>query len=481
MFLSILFDILLGILVVGTILVIIGDTGDSGRKIAWLLVITVLPVVGVVLYLCLGFNQRHHWLFRRRHKRYLDKLDREMDARMRELLFEDRNGLVEERYRPLARLLAHDAYLTPVGGNSLEIITTGHRKYELLLEDLRNARESIHMEYFHFGADLGSKAIREVLLQKAREGVKVRFINENVANFPISARYYDTMKKSGVEVVKFTNPRHHLVNFITRLNYRNHRKVVVIDGKIGYTGGMNINDHYFLTWRDTHLRITGGAVAQLQFIFMDSWLTAGGQLDRPLPAYFPEPSIPPEEAPLRDKVMQIVPDEPDDPLPVLQMSYVWGLANARDYFYIQTPYFVPPEPVMDALKTAAAGGVDVRVMLPEHVDTFFMGPANRSFYRECIEAGVRIFERKGEFIHSKTFVSDDYLSSIGTANLDPRSFSINYEDNAYIYDRETALLNKEIFLKDLEICQEITLDTVDGWSRLRQFGQKLIRLFSPLL
>ena len=481
-------SLLLILPIIGAVILIINDEGDSGHKLAWLLTIALLPAVGLILYLCFGLNQRHHWLFKRHHRRFTDLYDREHDQAMERLLFSPENEkYIKEVFRPLARLLGK-GLLRVSSGNDFEIITSGRRKFELLMEDLRNAKESIHMEYFRFGSDRGGRAIRDLIQQKAAEGVKVRFINENLANFPISARYYNQMRKYGVEVVRFTSPRQNIVRLITKLNYRNHRKIVVIDGKIGYTGGMNINDKYFLSWRDTHLRITGDAVASLQFIFMDSWLTAGGTIDKPLTEYFrpvrnmewPDAGSPHTPV-MRNKPMMIVPDEPDAPIPIIQMSYEWGLFNAKEYFYIQTPYFAPPESVLNAMKAAASQGVDIRLMLPREVDTPLMLAANRSYYRECLEAGVRIFERGGEFIHSKTFVMDGYLSSIGTANLDNRSFSINYETNAYIFDEEAALRCREIFEEELGICREITLAEVEEWPRLRKFWQKFIRLFAPLL
>ena len=316
----------------------------------------------------------------------------------------------------------------------------------------------------------------------------------------------------------------HVLDFVTSLNYRNHRKIVVIDGKIGYTGGMNINDHYFRQWRDTHLRITGDAVAVLQYIFLDSWLTGGGAIDRGMIDFYPmakegtghpvtvvRQAHQPVEVTVRDgnnsasgastssateageidfkathpvlkgKLIQIVPDEPDRPLPILQMSYEWTLLHAKKYIYLQTPYFVPTEPVMDALKTAALCGVDVRLMLPEKADNILMRPANRAYYEEVLQAGVRIFLRQGEFIHAKTFVCDDYLSSIGSANLDFRSFSINYEVNSYIYDEQTALMNKGIFIHDIRQCRELTLDEWTDRPWYSRIIESFMRLFAPLL
>ena len=476
--------ILFLIAVIGALVVIITDNRHPGTKVAWIMVILVLPVLGLVLYLLFGLNIRHHWMFLKHHQQSIDMFLREKDEALENLLFShSRDMEVEERFRPLARLLGRDARPCVTGNNSLEIITTGRRKFELLVRDLENAKESIHIEYFHFGADSGSEAIRDILVRKAAEGVKVRFINENIANLPIFPHYYDRMKKAGVEVVKFTDPRRHVLDMYTSLNYRDHRKIVVIDGKIGYVGGMNINNHYFLKWRDTHLRLTGDAVSGLQYAFLDSWITSGGTLDRPMTDLYPmlRGKVQEETAEHADALVQIVPDDPLGAYPVIRMGLEWALNNAREYIYIQTPYFVPPESVMSALKTAALSGVDVRLMLPEKVDTPILGSVNRSYYEECLEAGVRIFERGGEFIHSKTFVCDGYLSCIGSSNLDYRSFNESYEINVYIYGSDVASSCREIFLKDLGISREVTLEQLRSTPWHRKLWRKFLSLFSTLM
>ena len=533
--------ILYVLLVFTVVIVILVDNGDSGRKFAWLLIIAAIPLFGILLYFMFGINYRHNWIFTRRHQKYKDAFEQGTNEVLNDILFgHGDESLVREDFRPLARMMGIGAYPTVSAGNDMEIITSGRRKFELLARDIAEARESIHMEYFHFGNDKGSKAIKDLLMQKAAEGVKVRFLHENIANFPISSRYYDDMRKAGVEVVRFTNPKNHLFDFVTTLNYRNHRKIVVIDGRIGYTGGMNINDHYFELWRDTHMRITGNAVASLQFAFLDSWLTGGGTLDRPMLYFYPMASesqssatvsggstaslrsappiaslrsapVPPLNVPrvavvspsravadvppggcrgvdslhnlhvLQSKLVQIVPDEPDLPVPMLLYSYEWIIQHAKRYIWLQTPYFVPPEPVLDAMKIAALTGIDIRLMLPETADNFITRPANRAYYEEILKAGVRLFLRKGEFIHAKTFVCDDYLSSIGSANIDSRSFGINYEINTYIYDEEAALMNKAIFEEDLKQCRELT---IEEWSRrpwYKRLLESVIRLFAPLL
>lgn len=541
---------LLALLIIGTVIVIIFDNGDSSKKIAWLLIITLLPIVGLLLYLMVGINFRQSWYFRLKHRRFFEIFGEHAGDSILSLLFgHEKDNLVRRSYRTLTRLLASDGSTCVTDGNGLEIITSGHRKFELLMEDLRNAKDHIHIEYFYFRQDKGSQMIKDMLMQKAREGVKVRFIHENVANIAIRPGYYNEMKEAGVEVEKFTKPRWPLVNLVTQLNYRDHRKIVVIDGKIGYTGGMNISDDYFLRWRDTHIRITGNAVAGLQFSFLNTWLSADGEIDNNFSRYFPMCSdiphitsglavsslpadnVPSEEkasgdmpaeheeaildegpsgeallqdvegngiaealarTPIqsldmnfkfkgKDKLIQIVPDEPESRWPNIHMGAVWAVQHAKRYIYIQTPYFVPPEPMLQALQSAALSGVDVRVMLPKKADMFFMGPANRSYFMECLEAGIRIYERSGRFIHSKTFVSDDYLSEIGSANMDFRSFNLDYELNAYIYDVTVAKVNKAIFLKDMEASTEVTLEEWNAQPWWRKFGQKVIRLFAPLL
>ncbi len=471
------------LLILTVVVVILIDKGDSGRKFAWLLIIAALPVIGILFYFLVGINYRHHWIFNRRHQKYKDFFEKGTTDALNGILFgHEAESLVREDFRPLASMMGRDTYPTVSSGNNFEIITRGRRKFDLLREDIMAAKEYIHMEYFKFGNDEGGKAIKELLMRKAREGVKVRFILENIANFPIRPRYYNDMREAGVEVVRFTNPRSHFLKFVTSINFRNHRKIVVIDGNIGYTGGMNINDNYFNRWRDTHLRVTGPAVASLQYAFLDSWLTAGATLDRPLIDYYPSAS-PTNAFPAAaaGKLMQIVPDEPDLPLPMLMYSYEWAIQHAKKYIWLQTPYFVPPEPVLDAMKIAALSGVDIRIMLPERADNFITRPANRAYYEEILTAGVRLFLRQGEFIHSKTFVCDDYLSSIGSANIDSRSFDINYEINTYIYDEQTAKECKRIYEADLEQSRELTLEE---WSQRpwhNRLAESVIRLLSPLL
>ena len=473
-----IWSILLILLICGTVLVIMSSNSDSGKKVSWILVISLLPVLGIILYIVFGLDMRDPEYYLRKHKVFFDTFEKNADRRTRHLLFGKETEMkIREGYRELARLLSVGNGTTVCEDNRIEVITSGKRKFDALAKDILNAKHHIHMEYFYFKKDDGSKRIKELLMQKAREGVKVRFIYENIANIKISARYYYEMKKAGVEVVKFTNPKFSIFRLSAQLNYRDHRKLVVIDGNIGYTGGMNISDDYFLRWRDTHLRITGNAVSSLQYSFMNSFITSGGRIDEDFSPYFPEHEAFEEG----DRLVQIVPDEPDYQWPVLHMGAVWTVQHASKYLYIQTPYFVPPEPLLLALKSTALKGVDVRIMIPAKADLFFMGPANRSYFKECLEAGIKIYEKTGRFIHSKTIVSDDYLSIIGSANMDYRSLELNYEINTYIYDENMATINREIFLKDQEQCRQIVLEEWNRRPWYRKTIQAIMKLFSPLL
>ena len=420
------------------------------NKIVW--IVLILAGVALLFWLVFGINWRSKQNYDRKHHLLRSRMQAEDTEELRRLLFS--NGLtmrVEQRFQPLTMLLARGGRPS-VSLSTPQIITSGKDKYNMLMSDLICAKESIHMEYFHFGIDKSSRKIRQVLMEKARQGVKVRFINENIANWPIPNCYFRSMRKAGVEVVNFSDSRFSLLRFLMTLSYRDHRKIVVIDNRIGYTGGMNINDHYFYQWRDTHLRLTGEAVASLQYAFLDTWLASGGQLHSAVNSFFFHLDKPSCGQSL-GTLTQITPDDPTSPEPVLLTAYEWILNHAQKYVWFQSPYIAPPPSLISAMRNAAQRGVDVRVMVPEHCDTAIMRPINKSYYAELTEAGVQLHVRSGEFMHSKTIVCDDYLSCVGSANLDYRSFGIDYEINTFFYDRAVALRQKQIFENDLPICR----------------------------
>ena len=360
-------------------------------------------------------------------------------------------------------------------GNSFEIITSGLRKRELLLRDLEAARSFIHLEYFRFGSDSAGREVREILLKKAAEGVEVRFLNNNWSGlFTIPNSFFSKMEDAGAEVIPFTHIRHGLCKWLFRINHQQHRKIVVVDGRVAYTGGMNLNDNYFYRWRDTHLRLTGPAVACYSASFLQSWRESGGRISRP-PEYYLAPAPAETDAPFRDKTVQVVLGSPEVRPSAMLEGYCQVLENARKHVYIRTPYFVPPPCLLNAIRAAARRGVDVRLLLPGNVDTPFLRSANRGYYADCLEAGVRIFELGGSFVHSKTLTADDTLAVIGTSNLDERSFRLNYEVDTLIPDEETARFLRQSFEEDQAGAKEMLLP---DW---RKGGKGFQRVLSALL
>ena len=454
---------------------VLRDKRVQETAMAWVLLMMFAPVFGFILYLIFGKDYRTVKARKYIHGDAWRRMHEEISPEAAALLFPEgipEEGL-DESFRPLASLnLACGDGNRFYSGNKLEVIISGARKKELLLQDLKNARQSVHLEYFRFGNDASGMEVRDLLIEKARQGVEVRFLLNSFVARRIPRKFWKPMEEAGIEVVRYTSIRQGLRLFLMRLNCQQHRKIVVVDGRIAYTGGMNVSDNYFNVWHDTHLRIEGPAVARLQASFLDTWVSCRGSVDKPLGDYF-QPVRPLEGG----KALQIVTDEADFPWPTTQMAYEWILGNARKYVFFQTPYFVPPASFLLALKTAALRGVDVRVMLPRNVDTPILGPFNRGYYTECLEAGVRIIESDGEFNHSKTLVADDYLSVVGATNLDVRSFTINNEVNSFIYDRETATGFRKAFEARMEGATEWTLES---WLSSRTAKEIIVSSFVRL-
>lgn len=395
---------------------------------------------------------------------------------------EDPGSRIREKYRPLEQMLARVPYQRVLPDNEVEVIVDGPRKFELLCEDLENAKHYIHMEYYRFSDDEYGYAIRNILLRKAAEGVKVRCIVDRWANPTVKPRFYRDMKRFGVEVHLY----HRLGDggyTLGRINNFDHRKIVVIDGAVAYTGGMNLSRHYFNSWRDTHVRVRGPVVGTFQGIFLEHWTATGGTLDREGKYYFrPLEDARPGRVTAEGVAAQAVSSgrEWEHEGRVLQHSYEWCLDHAERYFYMQNPYFAPPDGLLRAIKEAAGRGVDVRIMLPEFSDVKMLEVLNQSYYRELLEAGVRIFHRVDPFMHTKAFVTDDYVTSVGTANADGRSLALNYEDNVYFYDEGLAVWSREEFLiEEEEYCKEVFLSDIESWSCAYKARQGFLRLFAP--
>lgn len=469
------FSIIYLLLLISTIIVVfLEDQREPSSTMAWLLVLIFLPAIGLVLYYVFGQTPRikREEPFSYDDFRYQIAADFAPDKDPNPA-FEDHSDKILPAYLPLVKLLSQRNDARVNYGSDIEVITSGQRKFQALYEDLENAKHHIHIEYFYFRKDATGKRVREILMRKASEGVEVRFIYENIANIDISPRYYYAMEKAGVQVVRFSKIT--LPWARRQLNFRDHRKIVVIDGKIGYTGGMNIGDEYAEKWRDTHLRILGQGVHALQSCFLYTWCCSGGKHVSSYSDYFPEVKT------ATNNLMQIVSESPASEWPYLLLAMVHIVSHTQKYIYIQTPYYLPSGSLLQALQTAALQGVDVRIMVPRKSDFVFMDYATHAYYDESLKAGIRIYEYQDCFIHAKSLVADDYLSVIGSANMDFRSLELSFEINAYMYDPNIAAKNKALFMEDMEHCKEVLYEAWKKRPWWQRIFESVMRLLSPLL
>ena len=455
------------VLIAGTVIVIISENRNPIKTIAWLLVLIFIPLFGFLIYYFFGQDTR-----RMRH--YSEKKFQTIKDLSFKSLSPNRNVKILPEYASLIDLLKNSNLSPVLQGSQVEIITEGARMFEILLEDIQKAQHHIHIEFFIFKNDLTGRIIRDLLMKKASEGVEVRFIYDKVANWLIPKKFYNEMKKSGVIITSLMDAK--FVKFGEKLNYRNHRKVIVIDGITSYIGGMNISNNYFINpkWRDTHLRIQGQGALGLQACFLIDWYSSGEPLldDK---IYFPEAKD------YTQNLMQIATGGPYNLYHNLLLATVNIIIGAKKYIYMQTPYFLPNEALFQTLQSAALSGIDVRLMVSGKSDSSYVDPASRSYYADLLEAGMKIYEMQGKFLHAKTLISDDMLSVIGSANLDFRSFETNFEINCYLYDPSIARQNKEIFLQDMEHCKEIRYDEWIKRPKWKKFFESVMRLFAPLM
>jgi cardiolipin synthase len=412
---------------------------------------------------------------------------------LRRLLFSNSFTMrVEQRFRPLAMLLAQDGRPS-VAVSDVEIITSGKDKYNMLMSDLICAKESIHMEYFHFGIDKSSRKIRQVLMEKARQGVKVRFINENIANWPIPNIYFNSMRKAGVEVVNFSDSKFSLLRFLLTLSYRDHRKIVVIDGRIAYTGGMNVADYYIKgteqvgEWRDMHCRIEGDAVNDLQSIFLRIWNRATKQQVSGA-KYFRGGTLtkfsglkPDTTATKGRKMVGIINREPGITPKIMRTFYINAINQAQDSIHIINPYFTLIPTVTRALTRAIRRGVKVEIMLSSKSDIPLTPDCALYQARKLQKRGAIVWLYKPGFHHSKIMMVDGRYCTVGSTNLDARSLKCDFEENAVIVDKNTTQELDDMFWRDKQQSFQLTDETWDefrtGWQKFRGWFAHLLQPF----
>lgn len=462
------------VIVILTIIHVVLDNRQPAKTMAWALVIWFVPVVGIVFYLFFGVNTRKERLI---SQRSLDMLSKRS---MLEFV-EQRDLHLPEEYKPIIDLFVSENFSLPFKGSEVKIHTDGYSFFHALLKEIASAKDHIHLDMYIFEDDALGNMVRDALVAKAREGVEVRLIYDDVGCWNVSNRFFERMREEGIEVAPFLPVR--FPSFTSKVNYRNHRKMIVIDGRTGFIGGMNIALRYVKgtksqPWRDTMLQITGSGVYSLQRAFLVDWYF----VDRNLISnrkYYPHPS---EESNHNESLLQIVTSGPDTPYPEIMQGYVRMILAAKKYIYIETPYFLPTDPVLFALKTAAAGGVDVRILVPLRSDTKFVEWAGRSYLREMVKAGVSVSYYKAGFLHSKMIVCDDAICSCGSTNVDFRSFENNFESNAFIYDSKVAIAMRNMFLEDTS--QSLLFTDMPQRVKpniLKRLVESLVRLMSPLM
>lgn len=454
------FYLLLSLFVVNAVAVIVMENRRPVETIAWLLVLVCFPVFGLVVYFVFGHRPRR----------------RLISAEEMELLHERTAGNGEE---PEGRM---QCFLTKSGaeltrGNDIRVFVSFGEMLEAMMADIERAHDFISFQFFKFEDDETGRRVSDALISKARAGMEVRVLYDALACISVPSPFFRRMREAGVEVRAFNRALPRPSSFS---NIRNHRKVVVVDGRAGYIGGMNIA-HRYLTgirtgrWRDTHARLTGPSVAALMRSFAVDWRFAGGELLADERYYRTTTAE-------RDLRVQIAVSNATDRPPVMALALPEMVARAEGYVWLQSPYFIPTEQLASAMVTAARAGVDVRMMLPRRCDKGVLLPlVSQSNLGVLLRAGVRVFMYEQGFLHAKTAVADDRVATIGSTNIDPRSIYMSFEINAFIYDRAEAERMRGIYEADMQSCHELTLEEWQGRGRWQRVRESLARLFTPIL
>ncbi|MFK7969638.1 MAG: cardiolipin synthase [Bacteroidia bacterium] len=461
--------------VISAIVIILYDYSSPPKALAWIMVIVYLPIIGLVLYGTFGRGVRKKRLFRKKGILEFGLTHHETPGML------DTHPILSEQpleNQSIIALLLNNNHAPITTSNKVQLYYNSGTTFNGILDAIAEAKEHIHLEYYIFQDGIIGKKFRDALIKKAQEGVEIRIIYDAVGSWSLSKSFIKSLKKHGIQVSEFYPVRFPL--FGNRVNYRNHRKIVVIDHYIGFVGGVNISDTYVGTdpevgdWRDTHVKIVGEATQQLQGIFIQDWNFAAKE------------SL--QIAPSKSRyehgdhcLIQIASSGPDSEYASIMQAYFTAINSAKRYVYISMPYFVPNEAISTALKTAALRGVKVCLLIPKKSDSTILNHGLRSYLEEFIEAGLEIFLYKKGFNHGKLMMVDGRFCSVGTANLDIRSFDQNFEVNALIYDHATCQKLEKRFENDIKEAEKVLLTNFKESKKRNRLFEKIARLFSPLL
>ncbi len=458
------------LLVAMMILLIIMENRNPTKTVSWILVLLFLPFLGLILYLFFGQNYRRkriisHRRFKKIEKKSIKELPQALPTELR------------KHFGNVPSLLNRSCGAFFYQNNQVDILEGGGMTYAKLFEALEQAKKHIHIEYYIINDDAIGQKLQEILIRKSQEGVKVRLIYDDVGSWKLSKRYLALFREYSIECYPFFEVR--FPYFTSKINCRNHRKIVIVDGIIGFTGGVNIAERYQNGpatgghWRDLHLMIEGDAVNGLQATFLADWYFVSSQ-NLSSEQYFPRHET-------RGTVsIQVATSGPDSPWESIMQAFMMLINNAQEYVYITTPYLMPTESLLMALKSSALSGVDVRIIIPEQSDAFITQASSHSYIRELLDAGIRVYHYTEGFLHSKLVLSEQ-IASVGTANFDFRSFEENFEVTTFIYDATVISQLKSIFLTDIKNSKEILLPEWKRRSLWKKVKESFARLFSPLL
>lgn len=459
------------ITIASCIVVVLKENRNPIRSLSWVIALIFLPVVGLIFYIFFGRSLRGQHMISRMNKRKIitSMAPRHVNLDSQNLSRSDRNLI------KLARNLSSSFYTI---NNRMEIFTNGEDKFTALKKDLNDAKRSIYVQYYIFLDDTLGHEIAQILMRKAREGVDVKVIYDHVGSFSVRNRFFKMMNDAGIEThpfFKVTFPQ-----FANRVNWRNHRKIVIIDERIGYIGGMNIADRYVKSvskgwgWRDTHFRVEGDIVESLLFSYVVDW----NFRNQKHPMRYPK--TPPVN--FSNTVgMQLVTSGPLSQWDNLALCFLKAISSATRSIYIQTPYFLPTDALRHALEAAALSKIDVRIMIPRRSDSRMLQYASFSYVTQCLKAGIKVYLYNPGMLHAKAMIIDDNIVTAGSTNFDFRSFENNFECNLFIYDKEINSRMREIFFADMGHCTKLTYASWHTRPRLQRSMESIIRLVSPIL
>ncbi|MCA1031075.1 cardiolipin synthase [Bacillus timonensis] len=447
------------------------------QTLTWIIVLGSFPVLGFFFYLMFGRNYRKKRMFQK--KALLDE-----EAYLKVEGYIDHNEEKIEHmgdHQQLLFRLAHKLGKSPISfATQTRVLTNGEETYRALFESLRKAQHHIHLEYYIVRSDEIGKELQEILIEKAKSGVEVRFLFDAVGSWRLSKSYIVELQQAGVEMVPFSPVRLPFLN--NKINFRNHRKIVVVDGTVGFVGGLNIGDEYlgkdkyFGFWRDTHLILEGEAVRSLQLIFLQDWYYMTGE-SHVNPQYL-SPKLLKEN---QYGGVQLIAGGPDNEWEIIKNLFFSMIISAKKSIWIASPYFIPDEDILSALKIAALSGIDVRIIVPKRPDKKIVFYASRSYFPTLLEAGAKLYEYRKGFMHSKIVIVDSELASIGTSNMDMRSFHLNFEVNAFLYRTTSTHTLVKDFENDLKHSYEIEVEVFKKRPIWQRIFESTARLLSPLL